>query len=189
MSGDDAQNVMMVLGLGVAPDKHPLGLATDGRLAVALRRDAEAAVLLLAADGRVRIERASEAPALGPHDDLVELPLLLWEGDVVSSTGVMPSVPAARAALGLTPGGRLVWASGVVANGAPLAEALAGAGCTRAVLLDRGGAATALRDRSGTERPPRPRYEQSVLYAVGTPLAPRAFRFEPMAAVGAAKPR
>jgi hypothetical protein len=52
------------------------------------------------------------------------------------------------------------------------------ASCTQAVVLDRGAAAGGRLDRAGTASPPRSRYEQSVLYAMGKALVPRGFRFE-----------
>jgi hypothetical protein len=107
---------------------------------------------------------------------MVELPLLIWDGSLAST----PSGTATpRAGLGTTPGGRVVLARGILPSARPLGEALLRAGCTRAVLLDRGAHATAFLDRAGTENPPRGKYEESVLYAVAAPLPPRGFRFEP----------
>jgi hypothetical protein len=85
-----------------------------------------------------------------------------------------------RAALGITAEGRVVVARGTFASAEPLAEALRKAGCTRAVALDRGGGyAHAGVFRAGTSVPPRARYEQTTLYAMGVPMKPRGFRFEP----------
>jgi hypothetical protein len=138
--------------------------------------------IVVGADGSLTLARSDDVPPLGPHDDLVELPILLWDGAhatpaVGSSTASGASAP--RAAIGLAPGGRVLLARGSFASAQPLAEALAQAGCTRALLLDRGAHASAFFDRAGTDAPPRARYDESVLYALGTPLAPRAFRFEP----------
>jgi hypothetical protein len=79
----------------------------------------------------------------------------------------------------VTSGGRVILARGVVTGAGALGEALARAGCTRAVALDRGARATAFLDRAGTDSPPRGRYDETVLYAIAAPLPPRAFRFEP----------
>ena len=59
-----------------------------------------------------------------------------------------------------------------------MAEVLKRAGCTRAVLLDRGTGAHGSLFRAGTATPPRSRYEETTLYAMGKPLLPRGFRFE-----------
>jgi hypothetical protein len=120
--------------------------------------------------------RATDVDGVDPHGDMVELPLVLWEGEPKPSARG-PAVM--RAAIGTTPGGRVVLARAMASSVQPLAEALARAGCTRALALDRGAGATAFLDRAGSDSPPRGRYDESVLYAVATPLAPRAFRFDP----------
>jgi hypothetical protein len=119
--------------------------------------------------------RATEAPALDPHGDLLELPILLWAGkpEAFGSGSV-----EMRSAIGATPSGRVLLARGRFANPAPLADVLSRAGCTRALLLDRGSHATAFLDRAGSADPPRGRYEESVIYAIATPLRPRGFHFE-----------
>jgi hypothetical protein len=184
LGGDEAKRVLLALGIGIAYERHPLGLATDGRLAAPVRGGPDAGVLAVGPEGQLTIARADAAPELGAHDDLVELPLALWEGKTVA----LPGGPAtARAALGTTPTGRLLIARGTFPSAAPLADVLARAGCTRAVLLDRGSHATAFLDRVGTPQPPRARYDESVLYAVGSPLHPKGFRFDASAPVPVAK--
>jgi hypothetical protein len=74
-------------------------------------------------------------------------------------------------------------ARGSFSSAAPLAEGLARAGCARALSLDRGLQATGFLDRSGTASPPRGRYVETTLYAIGRPLSPRAFRFDPVTTV------
>ncbi len=186
LAGDESRRVVLALGLGVAHDRHPLGLATDGRLAVVVRGGAEYGLLLVGADGQLAIARADDAPALGAHDDLVELPIAIWAGKIASfpAGAVTP-----RAALGITPSGRVLVAQGAFGSAAPLAEALSRAGCTRALSLDRGVHATAFIDRAGTSSPPRARYDESVLYAIGAPLRPNGFRFEASTPVATAKAR
>jgi hypothetical protein len=180
ITGDEAQSVLLSVGMGIAPERRSLGLATDGRLAVAVRGGAGAGVLLLDNAGRLDIERADEVPPLGVHDDLVELPILIWDGRA-SESQVGPL--AMRAAIGVAPGGRVIVARGTFSSAAPLAEGLARAGCTRALSLDRGVQATGFLDRSGTASPPRGKYVETTLYAIGRPLSPRAFRFDPVATV------
>jgi hypothetical protein len=159
-------------------------LATDGRLAIALRGGPQWAAIVVAADGRIAIEHAEDTPVLGTHDDLAELPVVLWDGRSVQTPPA--GVVAPRAALGITPSGRVLLARGAFSSAAPLADALARAGCKRALSLDRGARATGLFDRAGTSSPPRPRYNESVLYAIAVPLRPRGFRFEPAALVAQA---
>ena len=104
----------------------------------------------------------------------MELPLLLDDGKLVSHAG-----SRGGAALGLTPAGRVYVARMVAGGGVEaMAEVLKRAGCTRAVLLDRGTGAHGSLFRAGTATPPRSRYEETTLYAMGKPLLPRGFRFE-----------
>jgi hypothetical protein len=184
LDDEDANKVIVAVGLGRATDKHPRGLATDGRLAyplAALRDGASVAgelgVLVAGANGALSIVAAEELTSVSPHTDVAELPLVLDKGAV--AMGAKRSGPIeARAALGTTASGRVIVARGTFASNAPLAEALLRAGCTRAVALDRGSHSPPFLHRAGSDTPPRARYEDCVLYALALPLAPRAFRFE-----------
>jgi len=176
LAKDDAQRVLFAVGLGVASEKHPRGLATAGRMVMPVRGAAGSAVLVASADGALSIARTDELGPLGTNVDVAELPLL-FDG---SEPGHPPPVAARgpRAALGITPSGRVVVARGTVDHDAALAEALRAAGCARAVLLDRGVRSSDTFDRAGTASAPRARYDESVLYAVARPMKPRAFRFD-----------
>jgi hypothetical protein len=193
LEGDEAKRVLFALGLGITHERHPLGLATDGRLAAPIRGGPDAGVIAIGPEGQLAIERADAAPALGAHDDLAELPLAIWEGNTVplaSAAGGATGASGAtelRAVLGTMPSGRLLIARGSFSSASPLADALARAGCTRAVVLDRGSPAPAFLDRVGTAQPPRVRYDESVLYAVGSPLHPKGFRFDASAPVPVAR--
>jgi hypothetical protein len=179
LTGDDSRRVLLAAGAGIAPDKHPLGIATAGRVAVPLRGGAESGALVVGGDGRMSIVRASDAPTLDPQrGEMLELPVLLWDGQPVASSRVAGPAQL-RSAVGLTASGRVLLARGTVGREATLAEDLARAGCTRALLLDRGTRASAFLDRAGTQSPPRGRYDETVLYAVSSPMPPRAFRFDP----------
>jgi hypothetical protein len=177
---EDKKRVLFAVGLGVAPERHPRGIATDGRLAVPVRGAEGWAVLVPGAAGGLTIERAAgQASDSGTSGDLVELPLILdAEGGSAPKT---ESGTAARVALGTTSDGRVILARGEAAGEKALADALSRAGCTRAVALDRGESARGLFDRAGLASPPRARYEESVLYAIATPMKPRAFRFDAQA--------
>jgi hypothetical protein len=180
LTGEEARRALVAVGLGAAPEKHALGLATGGRLAVAVRGGASSGAIVVDEKGRLTIARADDLPILGDKDDLVELPLLLWDAQPL---GPAVGAVAPRSAVGVTPSGDVVFARGTFASAAPLADALSLAGCTRALSLDRGTEATALFDRTGTSAPPRTGYDQSILYAIAASLRPRGFRFDAAAMV------
>jgi len=179
LTGEEAGRVLLAVGAGVAVEKKPRGIATDGRLAVPIHGGAESGALLVGQDGRMDIVRGSDAGNPGLHDDMLELPIVLWDGRPVpiASGPFDAGAVEPRAAIGLAASGRVLIARGVVASAAPLADALARAGCTRALSLDRGARATAFVSRAGTSDPPRGRYDESVVYAIAAPLRPRGFRF------------
>ena len=176
LSEDDAHRVLFALSLGTSESRRHRGLAIDGQVAIPISNDAKAGVLLVSEDGAISIVPAKNAPAVPPSGDAVELPLVLDEGAPVSTHHVRGE-GGPPVALGITPAGRVL-----VARGPELAavvDALAKAGCAAAVLLDRGAGSHGSIFRAGTETPPRSRYEDTTLYAMGKPLMPRGFRFEP----------
>jgi hypothetical protein len=175
LAGDDATRVLLAVGTGVAGERQPRGIATEGRLAVPMHGGAESGALVVTDGGKMSLMRATEAPTLDAHGDLLELPILVWDGAVQPSTA---GVVELRAAIGVTAGGRVLFARGAFDSAAPLAEALVRAGCVRALALDRGVHATAFLDRAGSSSPPRARYPETVLYAIAAPLEPRGFRFD-----------
>ena len=177
LAGDDGRRVLFAVGAGVAVEKRPRGIATDGRLAVPVHGGPDSGVLVVADDGRLSMVRALEpSVTVEPHGDLIELPILLWDGNAEPA---MQGGIAPRSAIGVTATGRVLLARGSFASATPLAEALARAGCTRVLSLDRGAGATGFLDRAGASSPPRARYDETVLYAIAAPLRPRGFRFDP----------
>lgn len=182
LADDDAHRVLFALTLGTSETKHPRGLVTDGRIALPMGGAEHSAALVASEEGQLTIASARDFASVPAHVDAVELPLLVDDGKMVSLSHAQAR---ARAALGLTPAGRVYVArarTGGAASPGPdapaLAETLKRAGCTRAVLLDRGAGAEGALFRAGTATPPRSRYEETTLYAMGKPLLPRGFRFE-----------
>jgi hypothetical protein len=172
LTGDDSTRALMAIGLGASDEKRPRGLATDGKLAVPMRGGADWAALVVRPDGALSIQRSFDAAALMPATDVAEVPLVLYDGAKV----VSEFSSSARAALGTTPDGRVLLARS--GGDAPLADVLAKAGCTRVVLLDRGAGLPPFVHRSGLGAAPLARYDETVLYAIATPMKPRAFRFD-----------
>lgn len=164
LSDEDAHRVLFALSLGVSGERHPRGLVADGQ--VVIPPSGEGAMLSVAEDGALTIGKEA-----GTGGDAVELPLVLDDGaSVPHASATAPVV------LGTAPGGRVV----VGRNGSidEIVAALKKAGCTKAVLLDRGAGNHGAIFRAGTATPPRSHYEETTLYAMGKPLLPRGFRFE-----------
>jgi hypothetical protein len=171
---DDAHRVLFALTLGASEAKHPRGLATDGRVALPMSGAEQTAALVAAEDGQLSIVAPRRVGAVPAHTDAVELPLLIDDGKIVQG-----GHGRAQGALGITPAGRVYVARAAAgAEASALAELLKRAGCTDAVLLARGAGAQGALFRAGTSTPPRSRYEETTLYAMGKPLLPRGFRFE-----------
>ena len=109
--------------------------------------------------------------------------MLLDAGALVEETTRATGTLADRGALGMTKSGRILIARGRVNGDGALAEALRRAGCVRAVALDRGLREPSFVHRAGTPTPPRARYDVTTLYAIASPMKPRAFRFEAVPAL------
>jgi hypothetical protein len=187
----DVHKVMLAIGLGRTTEKHPKGLATDGRLAYPLasfregEKSDELALLVASSSGGLAILKREELASLAPHADVSEVPLVL-DGGVVTREAARTGAVGSRSALGTTTDGRILLARGETTSDAPLADALRRAGCSQAVALDRGSHSPAFVHRVGSDAPPRARYEDCVLYALAAPPMPRAFRFEADSAVAEA---
>lgn len=180
----DASRVLFALGMGVSHEKRPRGLVVGGR-AIAPVRAAENTAILVSSGGVLSIKTHDDMSALtlGPEVDFSELPLL-FVGSETRSHGPAPS-GANRSALGITDDGRVVVARGASLPDNVLADALRGAGCTRAVLLDRGAESKGTFERSQSDAPTHASYDETVLYGIARPMKPRAFRFEADTAVAA----
>ena len=176
LADDDAHRVLFALTLGTADPKHPRGLATDGRIALPMSVAEQTAALFANEEGQLAIVSPRTLAVVPPKSDAVELPLLIDDGKLVTQG---QASARARAALGITAAGRVYVARVLGESSAEsLGETLKRAGCMQAVLLDRGAGAAGSLFRAGTATPPRSRYEDSSVYAMGKPLLPRGFRFE-----------
>jgi len=164
----DAKRVLFALTLGNSPEKHPTGLATDGRVIHSPTPSAENAILFAAEDGTLSLRAAAAVPQDAAHHDFAELPLVVADGKALSRP--------ARAALGITADGNVYVARSATATKATV-DALVAAGCVTAVLLDRGAGDIVSFHRSGTPAPPHASYEATTLYGMAKPLLPKAFRF------------
>ena len=173
LEGDDAKRVLFALSLGTAPDgkRHAKGgLVNDGKNVLPMLGGEHVGVLVASEDGQLSI---ASAPPKAGRFDAVELPLLVDDAKVVGTHARVV------AALGLTPQGRVYVARSKNGTAEDVGGLLKKAGCIRAVVLDRGAGTPGALARAGTSTPPRARYEDTTIYAMGRALVPRGFKFEP----------
>jgi hypothetical protein len=183
---DDAaeHRVVAAIGLGHTTDSTRYGFAFGATTTIPLRPGY--ATLVLSPGATARIEAPGVTPTLGADDEAVQLPLLVENGKLEPRARERGDMRR-RAALCITPTERLIVASALHDTSDTLAAALMKIGCTRIVELDRGSHHPAFLNRAGTTTPPVASYETSVLYALGRPMQPRAFRWKPSNAVPSTK--
>jgi hypothetical protein len=173
----DAARALLAVGAGVAPDKRPRGLATGGKLAVPIAVDSDWGQLIVSPDRGLSIATAREHGQLNTDEDMLELPVIVWDGQPTATS--LPGPVQWRAALGVTSSGRVLFARGRVGSYAVLADILVKAQCDRALALERGSRVEGRwdrRERSGVLM--RPRSEESVVYVLGSSLVPRGVRLD-----------
>jgi hypothetical protein len=183
---DDAaeHRVVAAIGLGHTTDSTRYGFAFGGSAPIPLRSGY--ATLVLAPGQAARIEAPGTTPTLAADEEAVQLPLLVENGKLEPRARERGDMRR-RAALCVTPTDRLVVASATHDTSDTLAAALLRVGCTRVVELDRGSHHPAFLHRAGSATPPVASYETSVLYALGRPMQPRAFRWKPSNAAPSTK--
>lgn len=185
LTGDDSQRVVAAIGLGHTTDAMRLGIAFAGTAAL----DPKAAYAsVVASPGKpLSVLTSGETPKLDKEDEAVQLPLLAEAGKLTDNA-LAHGPMRVRGALCALPSGRVIVATARHDSSDPLASALLKIGCTRVVEIDRGSQHPAFVHRTGAPTPPLASYETSVLYAVGRPMLPHAFRWKAEGAVKSTKP-
>ncbi len=171
----EAHEVLAAVGLGHTTDSTRYGLSFGGASPIALR--SSYATLVLDAQGNVRLEAAGSAN-LAADEDASQLPLLARSGTLEPRARERGELRQ-RGALCIMEDGVVVVAVARHDSSDPAATALVRAGCGDVVELDRGSHHPAFVQRAGGDTPPMASYETSVLYALGRPMKPRAFRWKP----------
>jgi hypothetical protein len=171
----EAHEVLSAVGLGHTTDSTRYGLSFAGASPVQLR--AAYATLIANARGEVRLV-TSGLPELLPDEDAVQLPLLVQGGELEQRARDRGELRT-RGALCLAADGAVVVATARHDSSDAVATALMRLGCRDVVELDRGSHHPAFVQRAGGAAPPLASYETSVLYALGRPMLPRAFRWKP----------
>ncbi|RYZ01897.1 MAG: hypothetical protein EOO73_33910 [Myxococcales bacterium] len=171
----EAHEVLAAIGLGHTTDSTRYGLSFAGAQAISHR--SAYASLVVSSRGELRLV-PSGALELAVDDDAVQLPLLVRDGNVEPRARERGDLRQ-RGALCVAPDGALVVALARHDSSDAVATSLTRAGCRDAVELDRGSHHPAFVHRAGGAAPPLASYETSVLYALGRPMLPRAFRWKP----------
>jgi len=171
----EAHEVLAAIGLGHTTDSTRYGLSFAGASPIQLRT--AYASLIANSRGELRLITGG-APELTDDEDAVQLPLLVRDGAVEPRARDRGELRQ-RGGLCLSPDGALVVAVAKHDSSDAVATALMRAGCRDAVELDRGSHHPAFVHRAGSAAPPLASYETSVLYTLGRPMLPRAFRWKP----------
>jgi hypothetical protein len=185
LSEDDKHRVVAAIGLGHTTEATRYGIAFDGKSSLTLR--AGYATLVIGKGSPLQILPPGRQPQIGSQDDAVQLPLLAEDGKLTSYAMTRGPLRL-RGALCTTDTGRVLVASARHDSSDGVAAALLRIGCKRVVELDRGSQHPAFLHRTNSPTPPLAGYETSVLYAIGRPMQPLAFRWKAEGAIPSRKP-
>jgi hypothetical protein len=172
---DASDRVLAALGLGHTTDATRYGLRLGKTPELPFR--SAYATLVLGTDGALRVVAPGTLPELAEGEQAAQLPLLA-EGAKITDRARERGDLRLRAALGVTPNGRVIVALARHDSSDPLASALVRAGSERVVELDRGSHHPSFLHRAGSATPPMDSYEATTLYVVARPMIPRAFRWK-----------
>lgn len=182
---DERHRVMAVVGLGHTTEATRYGISFGEKPALDLLRPY--ATLVLSQGQAPRIEPPGQRVLLGPEQEAVQLPLLVDAGQLTPRARERGALRQ-RAALCVTPSQRVLLAQTRHDSSDALGVALLRAGCQRVVELDRGSHHPSFVHRTGGAEAPLASYDTTVLYALGRPMVPRAFRWNAPQAPDAAGP-
>lgn len=171
---DERHRVMAVVGLGHTTEATRYGISFGEKPALDLLRPY--ATLVLTKGQPPQIEPPGQRVLIGPEQEAVQLPLLADAGQLTPRARERGALRQ-RGALCVTPSERVLLAQTRHDSSDALAVALVRAGCQRVVELDRGSHHPSFVHRTGGAEPPLATYDTTVLYALGRPMVPRAFRW------------
>jgi hypothetical protein len=178
-----ASRVIGAIGLGHNTDVSRYGLVLGGGGAPI---EGRYPTLVLEDGVSPRLLPPGDVPSLAPGQQAVQLPPLALAGkplERASDRGAMRR----RGALCVTRTGRVLVAQADHDSHGALVQVLLEAGCEDVVELDRGSHHPSFVHRSGTSTPPMSHYEGSVLYLLGRPMLPHAFRWKAEGSVPSTK--
>ncbi len=185
LKGADAHKAIAAINLGHTTEVTRYGLAFEGSPALDLR--ATYATLIVARGKPPRVLAPGSQPQLESDEEAAQLPLLAEDGKLTDYALARGSMRA-RGALCVTGRGRTLVALARHDSSDSIAAALIRIGCKRVLELDRGSQHPAFVHRAASATPPLATYETSVLYALGRPMQPHAFRWKAEGATPSTKP-
>lgn len=185
LDGPEKSAAVAAVGLGHTVSRVGAGLSFGADVSLPLR--ANYATLVMRPGEPLKVAAPGESLSLTAGDEAVQLPVLAEAGEL-THLGQQAGDQRQRGALCVTPEGWVMTARARHDSSAPLAKVLVDLGCSRVVELDRGSHHPAFLHRTGTATPPTGGYETTVLYAVGRPMLPRAFRWKPKGSAPSQKP-
>ncbi|MFZ5889996.1 MAG: hypothetical protein ACOY0T_02920 [Myxococcota bacterium] len=173
----ESTRVIAALGLGHTTDATRYGMSYAGETLSPLKSNY--ATLLFDDGAPPRVFLPGTAPAtLADKQEAVQLPLLASDGKLLDRARERGD-RRQRAAICVTPTGRVIVGSAEHDSSDGLASALLRVGCREVLELDRGSHHPAYVHRAGGATPPMDEYEASTLYVLGRPMIPHAFRWKP----------
>jgi hypothetical protein len=185
LSEAEHTRALVSLNLGHTTSATGYGIAFAGAPALDLRL--AYATLVVPDVGETRIHLPGTPLALGPNEAAVQLPLLASAGKLLDAATVRGEVKN-RAALCVTDTGRTLVAWAEHDSSDLVTNTLLRAGCRTVLELDRGSHHEHFLHRAGTDSPPLPHYETTVLYGLDTPMSATAYRWRPAGARDATTP-
>jgi hypothetical protein len=185
LTGDDAHRVIAAIGMGHTTEATSYGLAFGNTTLMPLR--SSYATVVISPGKTPRVVAPGETPSLAPGEEAVQLPLLADDGRLVAR-GRDHGALRMRGAFCVTPNGRVIIARARHDSSDPVATALLRTGCRRVMSLDRGSRHPSFVHRTGSDTPPVSGYETTVLYALGRPMTPHAFRWKPKGSKPSTRP-
>jgi hypothetical protein len=171
---EETHQVLAAIGLGHTTDSTRYGLSFAGAAPIQLR--SAYATLIANPHGELRLA-TDGTPQLAADEDAAQLPLLV-RGGALEPRARERGELRQRGALCIAPEGAVIVALARHDSSDPVATALERVGCRDVVELDRGSHHPAFVQRAGSNAPPLASYDTSVLYALGRPMVPRAFRWK-----------
>jgi hypothetical protein len=170
LGAEDAHRVVAAMGLG-----NPYELRNAENLKAAFN---QLEIGALATDDARGLELTpdSESASKADSEERALLPIILDGGKIPDAAKETRSMRL-RGAICVAPSGHAVVALATTNSDEPVGRALLRVGCTRALSLDRGAHRPTFLHRAGAGSPPLAKYDESVLYVVSRPMAPRAYRW------------